>query len=319
MKKDKKNKPQELNDETYTFIREVKKVVLTSIYNDDKLAEYLTLKGGTLLDMIWGITKRPSIDIDLSIDTTSSELDNVDVFEKSLFQALDSGFQKGINGESYSIIDFKLEQRPDNISDDLKHFWGGYMASFSIIKTSENTTSLRGKMRTSFIGKSKIKNGTTFLSKKFSIDISLHEICLDDRNENKEFEDTYIAIYTPLMVVYEKLRAICQTADSYNVIIKRSRDSKPRTKDFYDIFMIMNSDVLNVDILENLPLLKRIFEVKRVPIDFLKDIKNNEEFHGANFEQLLSTLPKDEVEHPNFKPYFDYVVDLIENGILPNL
>ena len=53
MKKEiKKNSKMTLNDETYTFIKKVKEVVLTSIFNDDELADFLTLKGGTLLDTV---------------------------------------------------------------------------------------------------------------------------------------------------------------------------------------------------------------------------------------------------------------------------
>ena len=245
--------------------------------------------------MVWQVTGRPSVDIDFSIDTTlSDQLDNPDEFGERFQKALEKGFSEGIDGVQYSVLDFKLELRPPKISDDLKHFWGGYMASFSII----------------------VKNGETLLSPKFSIDISLHEICGDNRKE-EAFGDVFIEIYTPLMVVYEKLRAICQTDSRYNSIIKRSRDSKPRTKDFYDIYMIMK--LLDVDIKENLLLLQKIFSIKKVPIEFLVDVKNNEDFHSGNFETVLSTLPLDEVEHKTFKPYFDFVVNLVEKEILPNI
>lgn len=316
MKKKKLN-PQKLNNETYELIKKVKKVVLSSIYNDDELAQYLTLKGGTLLDMVWEVTGRPSVDIDFSIDTTLSDaLDNPDEFGDRFKKALEQGFSEGIDGVQYSVLDFKLELRPPEISDDLKHFWGGYMASFSIIETSKQTTPEEDKKRALFIGKSKVRNGETLLSPKFSIDISLHEICGENRKE-AEFGDVFIEIYTPLMVVYEKLRAICQTDPRYNSIIKRSRDSKPRTKDFYDIYMIMTS--LDIDIKENLSLLQEIFSIKRVPLKFLEGVKDKEDFHSGNFETVLSTLPEDEVEHKTFKPYFDFVIDLIEKEILPNI
>jgi predicted nucleotidyltransferase component of viral defense system len=52
----------------YNFVKEVKGKIIEAIYEDDELAEILTLKGGTLLDMFWGISGRPSKDIDFSID-----------------------------------------------------------------------------------------------------------------------------------------------------------------------------------------------------------------------------------------------------------
>jgi len=315
--KNKKLDPQKLNNESYDLIRKVKKIVLVSVYNDDKLAEYLTLKGGTLLNMVWGVTDRPSVDIDFSIDTSlSNELDTPEGFKKRLRNALEEGFSTGIDGVPYSVIEFRLEPRPPEISEDLKGFWGGYMASFSIIETSKQTSPQEDKKRALFIGKSRVKNGETLLSPKFSIDISLHEICSNDREE-EEFGDVYIEIYTPLMVVYEKLRAICQTDPRYNETVKRSRKATPRTKDFYDIYIIMTS-MEDINIKENLLLLQKMFSIKKVPISYLEGVQHKKSFHSGNFEAVLSTLPPDEVEHETFTPYFDYVVNLIKD-ILSNI
>jgi hypothetical protein len=319
MKKKKENK-MILSDSSYEFIKKVKLVVLKAVFKDDYLEEHLTLKGGTLLDMVWKVTKRPSIDADFSIDTSISNIADLEKFKTTLKKALVKEFELGIDGESYELFDFEFKEAPPSISDDFKSFWGGYTALFKIIKSveSSNLDLETKRMKAIMIGKSKNKkHGDDIgLTAKYSIDISLHEICQDDRIE-KEVGDVFISIYTPLMVVYEKIRAICQTNEKYNVVIKRDRESTPRTRDFYDIYQIVKK--LEIDVKSNVSLLKSMFNVKRVPLDYLKDVKEEKNYHGQNFDKIKATLEVGELEHDTFDPYFDFVVDLIENQIVPNL
>ena len=49
-------------------IRQIKKIALAAMFADDVLMEKLVLKGGNLLDLVYNISVRASIDLDLSID-----------------------------------------------------------------------------------------------------------------------------------------------------------------------------------------------------------------------------------------------------------
>jgi predicted nucleotidyltransferase component of viral defense system len=44
-----------------------KREVILALFADDALMQQLVLKGGNLLDVVYGISTRPSRDIDLSI------------------------------------------------------------------------------------------------------------------------------------------------------------------------------------------------------------------------------------------------------------
>lgn len=41
------------------FINQIKTIIINSLYEDDQLADFLVLKGGTLLELIWGSNKTP--------------------------------------------------------------------------------------------------------------------------------------------------------------------------------------------------------------------------------------------------------------------
>ena len=56
------------------FLNEVKKRVIIAMFSDDDLMEHLVLKGGNLLDMVYGISTRPSKDVDFSIPGKFADL-----------------------------------------------------------------------------------------------------------------------------------------------------------------------------------------------------------------------------------------------------
>ena len=53
-----------------------------------------------------------------------------------------------------------------------------------------------------------------------------------------DFDGTLIYVYSPSMIVCEKLRAICQQMPEYGPVIKRERLGSARPKDFVDIFVL---------------------------------------------------------------------------------
>jgi predicted nucleotidyltransferase component of viral defense system len=57
----------------------IKKLAIIAMFSDDDLMERLVLKGGNLLDLVYEISTRPSIDIDLSME---GDFEQVSVFAK---------------------------------------------------------------------------------------------------------------------------------------------------------------------------------------------------------------------------------------------
>lgn len=144
--------------------------------------------------------------------------------------------------------------------------------------------------------------------KTFYIDISKYEYC--ESKIPKQFEGLRVYVYSPQMIVIEKLRAICQQMSEYRISIKGNNTGiSERARDFYDIYTIIEK--LKIDLLthENIELLDKIFGVKKVPINFLKKISEYKEFHLRGYDSLQHTVPHRENLNP-FDFYFFYVVDL---------
>lgn len=293
-------------------ILEIKKLIIISLFADDELFDKFVLKGGTAL-MIQGFNQRQSMDIDLSLasEFKDSELKQI---ENILFKNLKETF----NRKNHDVIDLCLKKSPTNISGEKKKFWGGYRLEFKILqnedvkKYNEKEISL-DKLRQLAL----IVEGST--KKTFKVDISKFEYC--DRKEEIEIDHFPIYIYTPLMIVYEKLRAICQQQDEYKELVQVK--TTPRARDFYDIHSILDSvlhgEIIKEDILkkENLETLKHIFDMKKVPLSLLENIKQYREFHRDDFQSVEDTV-NDRKNLESYDFYFNYVLK-ITNEILDSL
>jgi len=141
----------------------------------------------------------------------------------------------------------------------------------------------------------------------FSVDISCHEYC----RPKKEYDlDGYtIYVYTPEMIVCEKLRAICQQMPEYAKIVT-SPSRSARARDFFDICTLVEHFALDLTSGSNQDLLRRMFEAKRVPLDLLHNMSDHREYHRSDFAAVEATV-KPGIRLREFDYYFDYVVTLV--------
>mgnify|MGYP001131491490 CR=1 FL=1 len=51
------------------YLKQIKKYAIIAMFSDDDLMDMLVLKGGNVLDLIYGVAARSSIDIYLSMET----------------------------------------------------------------------------------------------------------------------------------------------------------------------------------------------------------------------------------------------------------
>lgn len=145
----------------------------------------------------------------------------------------------------------------------------------------------------------------------FEIDISKYEYI--DSSQLIELDDYTIRVYTPLMIVFEKLRAICQQTEEYKK--KMLCTTSSRARDFYDIYMVSEelipqSELIN---LKSIEILKAMFEVKDVPLSLLLQIKNEDVYnlHSLTYNTLKASVPGN-VNLEEFSFYYNYVLNLIE-------
>ena len=184
----------------------------------------------------------------------------------------------------------------------LKDFWGGYAVEFKLATTeiySEHSSDLDVLRRRAI----NLGQGPKFL-----IDISRFEYIED--KQHFDFDGTVIYVYSPLMIVCEKLRAICQQMVEYGPIIRRDRAGSARPKDFVDIFVLVNAIELDLTGEEMQKNLTAMFAIKKVPLTFLGLIPNYYQFHLAGFPAVKATVSPD-FEIKEFDFYFNYVLDLV--------
>jgi hypothetical protein len=280
-------------------IERIKELALISMFSDDDLMEALVLKGGNALDLAYNLKDRASIDLDFSIENTFED-NRFNYLRGKLKTALETTFHES----GYVIFDFKIKDVPPNVSKDLKKFWGGYKIEFKIIKQEKYK-----KLKTDI---NELRKHASEIApnhkKSFSIQISKFEYC--DGKKEIDFGGYSVFVYSPSMIVVEKLRAICQQMPEYSVLVK-SRSRSARARDFYDIYRTMKAYNIDLTSKKNIELMTKIFEKKCVPTYLLGDIKNFKEYHRPDFQTVIDTI-RNRKDLKIYDYYFDFVVNEVE-------
>ncbi|OGI04842.1 MAG: hypothetical protein A2Y25_04235 [Candidatus Melainabacteria bacterium GWF2_37_15] len=277
------------------ILEKIKKLSIRSLFSDDVLMERLVLKGGNCIDLAYKLSTRSSLDLDFSMETDFTQ-EEIDTFTDRIEFQFNNYFPQ----ENLRTFDIKFSSRP--MKPDKYNDWGGYRVTFKVIpvekyqELQENKDKCRKQSLT--LGKND--------SKEFSIDISKFEYC--QGKQSFDLDGVNIYIYSPLMTVFEKLRAICQKMKEYD--LNSARKDQARSRDFYDIF-IVNEELAQINFKDsqNRELLKEIFQIKKVPLHLLEIIKDKREVHRLDFESVKATITH---TAESFDFYFDYVLEKVD-------
>lgn len=278
-------------------VDKIRELAIISLFYHDDLLDMFVLKGGNALNLVYGFNNRASLDVDVSMedDFTPDELAEV---KDKLQQSFDAVFSE----ENLKVFDLRFYPTPGTVPDEYAGFWGGYTVEFKCIdEASFNADDLDNtRKRAMVVGDRQVKT--------FKIDISKYEYCAP--KQQAELSGFTIYVYSPVMVVIEKLRAICQQMEEYRTIVRTNR--RPRAKDFFDIYTIVErwKTPINLYASESVEMLKEVFKIKRVPLRFLGDIVTEREFHRDSFNNVRDTVSGLQIETYDY--YFDYVVKLVE-------
>lgn len=292
------------------LLKKIKKATITALASDDGLVEALVLKGGNAIDLAYsedfGSVSRASYDLDYSISDGDFEGDIKEI-ENRIENCLTQSFLE--NG--FKLFDYKFVIKPREPRVETVDFWGGYKVEFKLIaledadKFDENVDGIRRNAI------SMQPNNST----KFELEFSKYEYV----GASKKFDvDGYsIRVYTPEMIVFEKVRALCQQLPEYSSIVP-SFTSRARARDFYDIELLVDSFNIKVDTDENKKLIANIFDAKRVPLKFIELLKGNKSIHEENWTDVLSTLSaSDRASVKEFDYYFEFVTTLFSGLKFP--
>jgi predicted nucleotidyltransferase component of viral defense system len=274
---------------------QIKRITLTAMVADDDLYNTLVLKGGNAMALVHAVGSRQSVDLDFSMkdDIVGSIQDFYAKIEKSL--------NAKFRAENHIVFDVKIEEKPKSVTPDMAGFWGGYGIEFKLV-TAEVFAEHNGDIN-------ELRRRALQLGQKarFLIDLSRYEYT--DGKQRAEVDGYMIFVYTPQMIVCEKLRAICQQMPGYDAIVQRGRPGTPRARDFYDIYILVSTFKIDLGSKDNIATLVGMFEAKHVPIEFLKNIEEFREFHRTDFAAVLAAVNAG-TQMEEFDFYFEFTTRL---------
>jgi hypothetical protein len=277
-------------------LERIKKLAVMAMFSDDELLDELVLKGGNAMALIHKLTSRDSIDLDFSMrhDFPGGV--------ESVQRRIEVALQRTFRPAGYEPFDFKMAEKPAQVSADLAGFWGGYAVEFKLVTNAQFAAD---KDHPEKLSRSALSIGQ---GRKFLIDISRFEY-VDDKEQN-ELDGYRIYVYSPTMIACEKLRAICQQMEEYAPIIKRNnRPGSQRARDFLDIYTLV--ETLKLDLLapKAIDMTREMFRLKHVELEWLGNIEKYRDFHRQGYPAVQATVdPKLQLKAYDF--YVAYVVAL---------
>lgn len=269
------------------------------MFSDADLMDQLVLKGGNAMAFIHKLTLRESVDLDFSMRHDFA--DGPEVIQDRIERALQRTFRPA----GYEPFDFKMEERPAEVSPDLAGFWGGYGVEFKLVPNAQ-----LGVLKNDL---PKLRNAALSIGqgRKFFIDISRFEY-VDDK-ESTELDGYRIYVYSPMMIACEKLRALCQQMNEYAPVVKRdNRPGSQRARDFLDIHTLVEGLALDMLSPKALDITRQMFKLKHVELDWLGNINSYREFHRQGIPSVKATVSRD-FDLQEFDFYVDYVVKLVND------
>lgn len=280
---------------TPDLLETIKKITIISLFSDDDLLDLLVLKGGNAMDIVHKVSSRASVDIDLSVNK------NFDY--ETIWPKVEAAIHNGFAEKGYLAFDIKMTLKPGKMPDELSSFWGGYLVEFKLISLVRAAEAGRhpDTMRREAI---QLGEGS-----RFTIDISRYEYTED--KQAHELEGYTIYVYSPEMIVCEKLRAICQQMETYAAIIKRKGLGNQRARDFIDIEVLVKKFNIDLGSSRARHLVEQMFSIKRVPLTLLGNIAETRNFHSLGYPEVRAAMKPGIEVHP-FDYYFDFVVEHLQ-------
>ncbi len=248
------------------------------------------------MSLVYALSPRTSLDLDFSIEDDFTDLDDT---RKRIFRAIRERFSSA----GFVVFDESFEPKPQVLDPNKEPWWGGYVLKFKLIEQAKYAAfggSLETIRRNAFVVGPEQQ-------RKFSVDMSKYEYCVG--KVEREMDSYSIYVYSPEMIVVEKLRAICQQMPEYAL---RSQPT-PRARDFYDIWRVMTETGLNLATPGIFELARHIFAAKKVPLTLLALVSNQREVHRPDWPAVVGAVAQ---RLDDFDFYFNFVVEQIA-GLKP--
>ncbi len=273
----------------------IREVVVLAIASDKVLMERLVLKGGTALDLVHLPGLRSSLDVDYSMEDDFESSVQRDEVRDRLVAALERRFLD----DGRDLFDAHFEARPPVPATNPR--WGGYELTFKLSPSADRqrlAANLEARRREAVVvGPAQ--------RRIFSVQISKHEHCAG--KQAVERGGVSFFVYSPPMMVAEKLRALCQQLPDYAPIGEGRR--RPRARDVFDLHELLRRFPFDGRDRANRRLVERVFSAKAVPFPFIGRIEELRDFMRAGWDDvILATAGA--LRRDDFDRHFDTVRDL---------
>lgn len=287
---------------------QIRKLTIISLFSaSDYLMKLFVLKGGNVLNYVYKINRRSSIDIDISMEGSFEKLD---IPLKEVQEILERSFVRNFEESGFKVFDICLEKKPSELEEEKEDFWGGYTLTFKVLDFDKWNEIKEAPDKDIEDMRRQAIPFTPDFHRNFRVDISRHEYCKE--KTIKLLDDYSVYVYTPRMIVLEKLRAICQQTEEYENIIE-THHRRARAQDFFDIYIVMqNFPDIDLTSQESLASLKEFFNIKKVPIKLLEEMENYREFHRDAFAVVEDTVFSS-AQLKSYDFYFDFVLGIIDD------
>lgn len=282
---------------------QIKNIIFKTIYSEEATKELLILKGGQSLSL-YGFSDRTSYDIDFTITKLQEK-----AFEE-IEPILKRNLEKAFKEMDFYLFDYKFISKPKIRHVNLPPYWGGYALEFKLISNTK-----KNELESVYTEKERINKAIRDLavsvgknnSKKVQLEFSYHEYSENPMEMTIEGTNVIIKVYRPLIVIYEKIRALCQNIPGEHL----PKNKSGRSRDLYDIYSIIFSkskyalEEKEIFDVQNIIELKKVFESKEVPLDLLLKLEDSYEILKKDFNEIfILTLP--EAEELSFQYLYNF-------------
>lgn len=272
-------------------------IAIGAIASDEVLSQSLVLKGGAAIQLIHRVGSRRSQDIDFSVAREHLELE----------QLLEAALTEHFLREGYESLSFEFCRRGEKKGngDEL-----GYLVELRVLRTDSWEKWLQGlkpEKKRPLEDPVALRSAKSRLSSKVKIEISRCEF-VDGRIYSELKDGVHVQVYTPGMIVAEKLRALCQQmpCPPGHENSWRSHPTE-RARDFYDIHsLVMGPTAVDMGSKAVLDWVREMFAAKQVPMSMLGNLGNTRDFHATGWQSVTETIS---VKTPDFDYYFGFVVE----------
>lgn len=283
---------------------QIRDTILKAIFSEEGLVDVLVLKGGNAL-RYHGVTNRQSQDLDFSIK------EEIRFTKEKEGKMLEEAIEEAFDRKGYIVNSFEFKDKPKKRKDTLPPFWGGYSITFTLLDKHK----YQEKVAEKILNNENLKDLNKYAepiadndTKTIEIDLSFDEYT--EHKVTKNLDGTTIYLYSPLMIVYEKVRASCQQLDEYPLT-----SSKIRARDLYDIyttltnnkFIDLREEVFNP---ENFPVLEKIFNLKDVPLELMTKLGSKKDELEYDYEDNVRPQIPGNEDSVHFDYLFSYNQEL---------